>query len=130
MRRMVLSRSARSVIACVTALVLLLCQTAFAAQACVHPAAVAPVEHGAAAPCHDPAGGAPANELPAPSACEAANAVPDAAKLPVLALSDLRATPVVYEQLAAGAGSTRNAQMAQAVCHSPPLSVLHCRFLN
>ena len=132
MRAMALTRSTRSAVALVTAVLLLLCQIAFAAQACAHTSPPAPAEHPAAAPCHQsPAeSGAPAQHVPAPTACEVSKAVPDVAKVPVFALSDLPAIVVVYEQLAMPARPVRGQDTVHAVCYSPPLSILHCRFLN
>ena len=90
--RMVRTRSSRSVVAVITALLLLMCQTAFAAQACAHtyqPAAADAMS----APCHETSGDSTAPETPpaASASCGVANALPDAAKVPVFALSDLPA---------------------------------------
>ena len=128
---MVLTRSSRSLVAFVAAVLLLLCQTALAAQACAHTGAPAQTES-AAAPCHGAGGESPAPEkqLPAPTACEAANALPDGAKMPVFALGDLPTMLVAYEQSAVPGTTARGPQTLDAVCHSPPLSILHCRLLN
>ena len=127
---MLCRRRSRSTIALVTAILLFVCQTAFAAQACAHAITAAPTES-VSAPCHETTdgGGSPAKQAPASSACEAAKAVPDAAKLPVAAVTELESLPVVYLVLASN-GASRRQPAALAVCHSPPLSVLHCRFLN
>ena len=129
---MALTRSSRSLVALVTAILLLLCQTAFAAQVCAHTLAPALPENSAAAPCHEVSGESttPTQQLPASSVCEAANALPDAAKVPVFALADLPSIVVAYEPFAARADTTARGQTVQAVCYSPPLSILHCRFLN
>ena len=131
MRTMLLTRSSRSFVATITAVLLLLCQTAFAAQACAHTLASSTPENSATAPCHEATGDstAPA-QLPAPTVCEAATALPDAAKVPVLALSDLPSIIVAYEPFASPGGPGARQQSVQAFCQSPPLSVLHCRFLN
>src|SRR5687767_8853457 len=122
--------SRRPTIALVTAILLLLCQTAFAAQACAHGMSAASAES-ASAPCHETADerGSPAKEAPASSACEAATAVPDTVKLPLVAVTDLPSLPVVYVMRAPHSASQRE-PASLAVCHSPPLSLLHCRFLN
>jgi hypothetical protein len=129
---MALTRASRSLVALVTAILLLLCQTAFAAQACAHAAVPAPAQSPAAAPCHDMSGGSttPTKQLPTATACEAAKALPDVAKVPVFALHDLPSVLVAYEPFAAQARLGVHAEAAQAVCYSPPLSILHCRFLN
>jgi hypothetical protein len=132
MRVMRLTCSSRSLVAWVTAILLLLCQTAFAAQACAHTAQAAPAESLSATPCHDQSGDSttPTKQLPTASTCESANALPDAANIPVFALTDLPSIVVAYEPFAARAGTAVRGQDVQAVCYSPPLSVLHCRFLN
>src|SRR5687767_1713469 len=129
---MVLTRRSRSLVASITAVVLLLCQAAFAAQACAHPLAAASTESSAAAPCHDaPAESpTPATQLPTPTVCATATALPDAAKVPVFALADLPAVAVGYETVETPARAGLGQQTVQAVCYSPPLSILHCRFLN
>ena|SRR5687767_2048354 len=125
---MVLSRVSRSFVASLTALLLLLCQTAFAAQACAHNIAPAQTE-GIVAPCHEASDAHTGKPHPPAVGCEATKALPDAAKVPFLALADLPTMLVAYEQ-----ASTRRTrpriQYVQAVCHSPPLSTLHCRLLN
>ena len=128
---MLLTRSSRSLVAFVTAVLLLLCQTAFAAHACANTLPPSSTENSAAAPCHEAGADStlPA-QLPAPTVCEAATALPDAAKVPVFALSDLPSIVVAYEPFAADAAPAARQQTVQAVCHSPPLSILHCRFLN
>jgi hypothetical protein len=125
---MVLSRSSRSFVASLTAVLLLLCQTAFAAQACAHAVRDAQPES-IAAPCHEAASENTGNRVPAASSCEATKALPDSAKVPVLDLADLPTMLMAYEQ-AALPGTPSRIQYVQAVCHSPPLSILHCRFLN
>jgi hypothetical protein len=131
--RMVRTRSSRSLVALITALLLLMCQTAFAVQACAHKFVPA-ITDTMSAPCHETSDGSSAPDDKAPAAatsCEVANAVPDAAaKVSVFALADLPAVAVTYLQLPAPPRSARVLQTVQAVCHSPPLSILHCRFLN
>jgi hypothetical protein len=132
MRGMIRSRSSRSLVALITALLLLMCQTAFAAQACAHSFAPAPADS-MSAPCHETAtdSSVPEEQAPAISpSCAVANGLPDAAKVPVIALFDLPAVAVTYLKRPAPPRSTRALQTVQAVCYSPPLSILHCRFLN
>ena len=129
---MVLTRSSRSLVALVTAILLLLCQTAFAAQACAHSLAPATTDT-ASAPCHEmPSNtGTPAKQAPAvASACDVAKAVADPTKLTVFAVTDLPAILLTYYYGAAPAMASLAPQTAQAVCYSPPLSILHCRLLN
>ena len=126
---MVRTRSSRSFVALLTALMLLLCQTAFAAQACAHTLRPAQPE-GITAPCHESGGADTGKQIPATTTCDAATALPDAAKVPVLAVTDLPAILVAYEPATAIGIQSGGAQRVQAVCHSPPLSILHCRFLN
>jgi hypothetical protein len=129
---MIRTRSSRSLVALITALLLLMCQTAFAMQACAHSFVPATADT-ISAPCHEtPENSSAPEKQPAASAsCEVANALPDAAaKVPVVAIGDLPAVAVTYLQLPAPPRSARALQTVQAVCHSPPLSILHCRFLN
>ena len=127
---MVRTRSSRSFVALLTALMLLLCQTAFAAQACAHTVTPAQPES-IAMPCHGaPAGDDTGKQLPASTTCDAATALPDVAKVPVLAVTDLPAVLVAYVETAVPGTPSRGTQRVQAVCHSPPLSILHCRLLN
>ena len=108
---------------------LLLCQTAFAAQACAHNV-TPPQAEGIVAPCHESAGGDTGKQVPASATCDAATALADVAKVPVLAVTDLPAIPVDYVETAVPGTPSRGAQRVQAVCYSPPLSILHCRLLN
>jgi hypothetical protein len=129
MRGMVLTRSSRSFVALVTAILLLLCQTAFAAQACAQ--TVTPVQPvGIAAPCHESPSDNAGKRIPVSTSCEAANALPDSAKMPVLAVTELPTILVAYEPAAVSGTPWHGAQRVEAVCHSPPLSILHCRLLN
>ena len=126
---MVCTRSSRSLVALLTALMLLLCQTAFAAQACAH--TVMPEQpESVAMPCHESADGDAGEQGLASTTCDAGTALPDAAKVPLLAVTDLPAILVAYAPAAATAIRSVGAQRVQAVCHPPPLSILHCRFLN
>jgi hypothetical protein len=131
MRAMSFRRSSRSAIALLTALLLLLCQAAFAAQACAHsPVGIDPA---AAAPCHGSSETDHSNVPSSPastSVCEAGKAVGEATKVPVLALAELPVVAITYTQPQAHTIRSRAPDTIDAVCYSPPLSVLHCRFLN
>ena len=125
---MKLGRKARVLVAWLAAVVLVLCQTAYAAQACA-----ADFMHGsattAAAPCHDTADADSGVPPRAASACEATKAVADPVKPPVFGISDLPPVDVATYAPAAGVTSLVPRHV-QAVCYSPPLTILHCRFLN
>jgi hypothetical protein len=129
---MIRNRSSRSLVALVTALLLLMCQTAFAAQACAHSFTPAGAD-AMTQPCHETTSEAASPQQQAPAAsksCEVANALSDAAKAPVFALADLPAVVIRYIDAPAPERTLRVLQTVQAVCYSPPLSILHCRFLN
>lgn len=132
MRAMALTRSSRSVVAFATAILLLLCQTAFAAQACVYSFAPATADV-VSPPCHEIAGdaAAPAKQLPAAAtSCEAAKAVAEPAKVSLIAVTDLPPILLAFAWNAAPAMQSLTSQTPQAVCFSPPLSILHCRLIN
>jgi hypothetical protein len=120
----------RSVVALIAALLLVLCQTAFAAQAYAH--SPLPVQDSAAAaPCHEVADDGKAPSSPTSSAtCEAGKALNDIPNVHVYALAELPAVDIAYASAAPRGAASRTSAHARAVCHSPPLSVLHCRFLN
>ena len=114
----------RRLIAVLTAVLLLLCQTSALAQLCATAAGAESAPAAAPAPCHGDSGSQPA----AASACEASQALAENAKVPVfdfpapvlvIALRDIARTPQTDIHAA-----------VHAVCSSPPLTVLHCRFLN
>ena len=122
---MALPNSSRRLIALVTAVFLLLCQTAFAAQACAH--GFAAVAGAAGEPCHG------ASDEPVPSAgssCEVSSAVAEPVKLPVLDAGDLRFVGLVVYPAEATALALHDARALHPPCRAPPLTVLHCRFLN
>ena len=131
MRVMLLARSSRSLVALVTAVLLLLCQTAFAAQACAH--SLSSSSTALSAPCHgegeDISAGSPLTPASV-SVCESAKAVSDSTKVLVYALADLPAVPVAYSEAATQVRSLDAPRIVHAVCHSPPLNILHCRLLN
>ena len=123
-------RAAKRTVGVVTALLLLLCQTTALAEICL----TTPVQDDAAAratmPCHGSADDANVlSHLPAaPSVCDASQAIAETANVPVL---ELPAVPILI--IAARDVVTRFdtgiTRPAHAVCSSPPLTVLHCRFL-
>ncbi|MDB5863629.1 MAG: hypothetical protein JWO70_1435 [Betaproteobacteria bacterium] len=112
-------------------MLLLLCQVAFAAQACAHSfASAAPAM---VAPCHEAMGDAGgATDSPgAASICEASKAVADGSRLPIADITDFPALTVAQVDILTPRWSTSSpGPTATAVCHSPPLTLLHCRFLN
>ena len=122
-----LSRRSRVLVAWLAALLLVMCQTAFAAQACgADLTRTNPTP--AAAPCHE-AADADSNVPPrAASGCEAPTAVADPVKIPIFGLSDIPAVIVAIYEPAAEFTSLAP-QHVQAVCYSPPFTILHCRFL-
>ena len=132
MRVMALSRSSRSFVTLTTAVLLVLCQTAIAAQVCAHTSLPATTENSAAAGCHQaPAdSNGPAEGPSTPTTCEASNALPDAAKVPVFAVGDLPTILVAYDLFALLSRPAHGHQRVQPICYSPPLSILHCRLLN
>src|SRR4051794_31147659 len=118
-----MSRRRRSTrfIALLSAIFLLVCQTAFAAQACAHVAAPA-VE--TSMPCHESMdAGSKAPHAPSTSSsCEAANAVPESATPPVVAVMDL--PPLVLPRTAIETAVVASLVPAEVhkVCASPPLT--------
>ena len=124
-----LSRRSRVLVAWLAALVLVMCQTAFAAQACAADLARSSSTPSPAAPCHEAADADSSVPARAPSGCEAAKVVSDPVKIPVFGISDMPAIIVaIYEPVARV--TSLAPQHVQAVCYSPPLTILHCRFLN
>ena len=123
-----LSRGSRALVAWLAAVLLVMCQTAFAAQACASDLARSSTTS-AAAPCHEAAEADSSVPLRGASACEATKAVADPAKIPVFGISDMPAVIVaIYEPTAQV--TSLAPRHVQAVCYSPPLTILHCRFLN
>ena len=115
----------RRLIALLTAVLLLLCQTSALAQFCATAAGAESAAAAAPAPCHDDHSG---SQPAAVSVCEASQALAENAKVPVF---DFPA-PVLVIALRdiARAPQTDIHAAVHAVCSSPPLTVLHCRFLN
>ena len=128
---MKLSRSSRSAIALLTALLFLLCQTAVAEQAWID--AVSGGHDGLqdAAPCHEHTGSAEAPLAPVAisSCCDAPAAVTGDFKPAVVAVTDLPVLTVVLQDIALAPPLVIGPD-TQPVCYSPPsLNLLHCRFL-
>ena len=113
-----------------TAVLLLLCQTTVLAQVCM----TTPTQEGPAAsttmPCHGPADGAnlPSQLPAAPSVCDASQAIPETANVPVFALAALPVLIIAARDVVTREGSGIT-QPAYTVCSSRPLTVLHCRYL-
>jgi hypothetical protein len=125
-----LKRTARAVVAVITAILLSACQTAFAVHAC---ADGTPSSLGASpTPCHDIGldETGPAQKTAANTDCGAPLAVAEAAHVPTFGITDLPVVAIVRYATAVAAITSPPAETTQAVCSSPPLSVLHCRFLN
>src|SRR5262245_2238294 len=121
-----LSRLQKRLTALTTALLLTLCQLAFAAQACAH--GVAAKEAATSMPCHD-MDSTPATPKPA-SVCDVPTPVGADISLPILSIADLPG--LATGPLATGPIETASPYRyaIQAAYHPPPLTVLHCRFLN
>ena len=132
MRAMTLRHSSRAVIALLTAVLFLLCQTAFAAQACAHAYAAGDSSAEGAAQCHDAERADAAPRAPATlSSCDAPKAVSGDIKFPVIAIADRPALTVAASDAVRIELATIGVNETQAVCYSPPpLNLLHCRFLN
>lgn len=122
-----LTRSNRALVAFFTALLLLLCQTAFAAQACAHGFASQAAGNELGAQCHDRANDDPSGSSAA-TGCEASKALSEDVKVPAFAAVELPvfAVPRADIGLVSQAFGPR---ITRAVCSSPPLNLLHCRFL-
>ena len=132
MRPMRLNRSARASVAWITALLLLLCQTAFAAQLWMSGAPVRDAV-AATAPCHIAADTQTSDGSPMSgpaSTCAASKAVADPVKAQVLAITDLPSVRIAYQTAPPATLASAALAALPAVCHSPPLSILHCRLLN
>jgi hypothetical protein len=132
MRAMTLSRSSRSVVALITAVLLLLCQAALAAQACGH--MFVPQSPAAPVPCHESMDGAGSMQhTPAAvSDCDAPKAIAAAVKIPVFSVTDFPPLPLLlaYQDAEPVVRLSFTPHAVPALCHSPPLNLLHCRFLN
>jgi hypothetical protein len=127
---MMLRRSNTRTIALVTALLLLLCQAAFAAQICAQQAA-ARVD-GTGPSCHH-AADSQDSTVPATATsgggCEAPALTGHAVDMPLLAVTALPALLIYTEPMAAALGRARDVLALEPHCRPPPLSILHCRFL-
>ena len=122
--------AARRFVAFVTALLLLMCQTAVAAQACDHPVGSAYAAD-AQPPCHatDDAAHGGSHGTHALSACDAAKAVGDAVKIPLADVTDLPALSAAILPAQPLVLRTAFARAPAVQCHPPPLNLLHCRML-
>jgi len=126
-----LRRLHRPIVALITAALVLLCQTAFAVQACA--LSYSPgVPAVSAAPCHEMAhgGSTPSREPAATSGCEASKAIGEVAKVPAFSMTDLPVFALAPYETTVVRLSSSDRSTVNAVCSSPPLTLLHCRFLN
>jgi hypothetical protein len=121
-----LSRLQRRLTALTTALLLSLCQLAFAAQACAH--ALATQDRTPVMPCHE-TDGTPATPNPA-TVCDAPTTVGADISFPVLDVTDLPALPAAPITTDAVEPLSPYRPVAVAVYRPPPFTVLNCRFLN
>ena len=130
MRPMRLTRTKRGTLAFITAILLLWCQSLYAIQACAE-LVVSSTAAAAAAPCHHEPSDAGHGDHGRTNAgeCDIAKAFAQEVKLPVLAIADLAATPVPVRVFADRRGTTPCGP-PNALGHSPPLNLLHCRLLN
>jgi hypothetical protein len=122
-------RSEKRTVALIAAVLLLLCQVAFAAQAC---ARYATAGADAIASCHHSAADADSTEpaTVARSSCESPALAAEGVSLPLVAVTAF-ASVAIAPALAITLPSRERAALATATpCHPPPLTVLHCRFLN
>ena len=112
-------------------MLLLLCQTAFAAQASAH-GFTSQVATSVGAPCHEMAGdGSDAPPGPAAaSTCEVSKAVAEAVKVPALSVTDMPVVALVRYEIADVRLSSYAQRTIVIACSAPPLNLLHCRFLN
>lgn len=127
---MTLRRSSKRLIALLTALLMLLCQTAFAVT---YPQ---PLSRGEpvvdSAPCHasarsvDTSSDAPSRS----SGCEAAKAVFENLKPPILGVTDLPALLLPAADIVEPRVVSLATPETHNACSSPPLILVHCRLLN
>ena len=125
-----LGRSKRRMIATVTALLLLLCQVAFAAEICAQQ--VAAHADAAVAPCHHVHDGEGSTLPPTETSgggCEAPALTGHAVDPPILAVTALPALLIDAPALASETARAPTARALEVHCRPPPLSILHCRFL-
>jgi hypothetical protein len=125
---MLTRRSEKQTVALIAALLLLLCQVGFAAQAC---ARYATAGADATASCHDAAAddGSTEPATVARSSCEAPALAAEGVSFPVVAVTAF-APNAIAPALAVAPPPRQRGEVAATPCHPPPLTVLHCRFLN
>jgi hypothetical protein len=123
------ARSSRRTIALVAAMVLLLCQAALAARACAN-YTVSP--SAASVPCHQ--GSGEADPLAPPehtmSACEAPALYAESANPSIAAVTALPALLLAPFVPVTSNTRERDTPAGHAPGRPPPLTILHCRFLN
>ena len=130
------SRRTRRAVALLTAVLLFVCQTAVAAAACAGGIAAA-ASKPQTTPCHQGVDVADISidettpQVPAvPSACDAAKVLSQQIELPSIPLADLPSLALPSSQLPWHEVASIAPDSAANPCSSPPLTVLHCRFLN
>ena len=123
-------RAMRRLVSVSTAVLLLLCQTTVLAQVCMTTPTQDRPAAGTTMPCHGSADSANLlSQLPAaPSVCDASQTIPETANAPVFALAALPVLIIAARDVVTREGSGIT-QPAYTVCSSPPLTVLHCRYL-
>ena len=122
------TRSNRRGIALLAAILLVLCQAAFVAQAYAQVGAAADA---VALPCHhasDDADPAPSHEGVRPG-CEAPAMTAEPVNVPLTALAALPSITLTASPPHVD-GRFPGLQAYEPDCRPPPLTVLHCRFLN
>lgn len=123
------ARSRSRGLAMMLALLVVLCQAAFIAQACANVASGGDL----AADCHSPAetdSRSSGHDRLSP-ACEAPALTADPVTTPLIAPMSLLFVAIGQHALQAPARTAPlPLQFREAQCRPPPLTILHCRFLN
>jgi hypothetical protein len=124
------TRSSKRAIAVLAAMVLMLCQAAFIAQACAKIGAAGEV---AVSPCHatgDTNVPAPAGDHVRPG-CEAPALTAEAVSVPFGAGIFFVAVSISLQPFHISDGAPSIGLRGQKThCRPPPFTILHCRFLN
>jgi hypothetical protein len=123
------SRSTGRFVACIAGAVLVLCQTAAAAEACM---TGAPSSGNSAVeqPCHDSAQKSGQDEHSAcQTQCLSQRAAPAETKVSVPAATDMPALTVRLDQPLFAAHAAPFPKLLTARADSPPLTILHCRLV-
>lgn len=125
------TRSSKRSIAVLAAMLLVLCQAAFIAQACAKAGAAA--DMAAVVPCHS----SDETHAPSPSGdhvrpgCEAPALTAEPVSVSFAALGAISAITTSLQTLhVAEDASSVSLRGQEPHCRPPPLTILHCRFLN